>query len=87
MAGDAETGRRGDEDGGRARIPAPVGIGPSNVPIEPDTDRGMNCIDRLMILRADLMVRPRSLHSRGMRLISSRQPEEGVSYAAKIHQW
>ena len=80
MAGDAETGVA------VMKMEAGLDTGPvgmvEHVPIEPDMTAG-ELHDRLMILGADLMVRALAALSRDA-LDFKPQPEEGVSYAAKI---
>ncbi len=80
MAGDAESGvavmkmEEGLDTG-------PVAMA-ERVPITPDMTSG-ELHDRLMVLGADLMVRALAALSRGA-LSFTPQPEEGVTYAAKI---
>ncbi len=80
MAGDAETGVA------VMKMEAGLDTGPvgmiEHVPIDPDMTAG-ELHDRLMILGADLMVRALAALSRDA-LDFKPQPEEGVSYAAKI---
>ena len=80
MAGDAETGVA------VMKMEAGLDTGPvgmvEHVPIEPDMTAG-ELHDRLMLLGADLMVRALAALSRDA-LDFTPQPEEGVTYAAKI---
>ncbi|MCC5978251.1 MAG: methionyl-tRNA formyltransferase [Salinarimonas sp.] len=80
MAGDAETGVA------VMKMEAGLDTGPvgmvETVPIDPEMTAG-ELHDRLMILGADLMVRALAALSRDA-LDFKPQPEEGVSYAAKI---
>jgi methionyl-tRNA formyltransferase len=80
MAGDAETGVM------VMRMEAGLDTGPvamaERIPIGPDATAG-EIHDRLMVLGADLMVRALAALSRGS-LGFVPQPDEGVTYAAKI---
>ncbi|MGY6646580.1 MAG: methionyl-tRNA formyltransferase [Salinarimonas sp.] len=80
MAGDAQTGVA------VMKMEAGLDTGPvgmvEHVPIDPEMSAG-ELHDRLMILGADLMVRALAALSRDA-LDFKPQPEEGVSYAAKI---
>ncbi|GGK22863.1 methionyl-tRNA formyltransferase [Salinarimonas ramus] len=80
MAGDAETGIA------VMRMEAGLDTGPvamvEKVAIGPDTNAG-ELHDRLSILGADLMARALAALSRGS-LAFTPQPDEGVTYAAKI---